>query len=66
MPVRVLLEMFESMGRIWAQMLIDMNHFHVCPCGLFLGCSIMLFVLTIPILEYYRSRWLTFCRSCRK
>lgn len=56
MPVRVLLEMFESMGRIWAQMLIDMNHFHVCPCGPFLSCSIMLFVLTTPILEYYRSR----------
>lgn len=37
MPVRVLLEMFESMGRIWAQMLISMNCFHVCLCGLFLG-----------------------------
>lgn len=47
MPVRILLEMFESMGRIWAQMLIRMNCFYVRPCGLFLGCSVVALVLSI-------------------
>lgn len=51
MPVRVLLEMFESMGRIYAQMLVDLSRFHVCPYGLFLGCSIIAFCFVYPTLE---------------
>lgn len=55
MPVRVLLEVFESLGRIWSQMLI-INLFHVCLVRLLLGCLIIaILFLSVPPLEY-RSR----------
>lgn len=54
MPVRVLLEVFESMGRIWAQMLISIALFHVCLLRLHLGCSIIATLfLSVLLLEYH-------------
>lgn len=48
MPVRVLLEMFESMGRIWAQMLISMNVSMYVFVAFFLAILSSHFVLSIP------------------
>lgn len=56
MPVRILLEVFESMGWIWAQMLISINLFHVClvrlSLGRFINGTLFLSILSVE----YRSR----------
>lgn len=44
MPARVLLEVFKSMGGIWAQMLISIYLFHVCLVSLLLT-SFIIFTL---------------------